>query len=82
MFDWLINQSMRNKMAVAAGIVALVVWGLYSAVQLPFDAVPDITNNQIQVITHSPALAPQEVERYLTIPVEQSMANLPGSEGA
>jgi cobalt-zinc-cadmium resistance protein CzcA len=80
MFDWLINQSMRNKMAVAAGIVALVVWGLYSAVQLPFDAVPDITNNQIQVITHSPALAPQEVERYLTIPVEQSMANLPGLE--
>lgn len=80
MFDWLINQSMRNKMAVAAGIAALIVWGLYSAWQLPFDAVPDITNNQIQVITHSPALAPQEVERYLTIPVEQAMANLPGVE--
>lgn len=78
MFDLLIQQSMRNKGAVAAVVVALIIWGLYSAWQLPFDAVPDITNNQIQVIAHSPALAPQEVERNLTIPVEQAMANIPG----
>ena len=52
--------------------------GVYSAAHLPLDAVPDITNNQVQVVTVSPALAPQEVERFITYPVEIAMANLPG----
>jgi hypothetical protein len=50
-------------------------------VQLPIDAVPDITNNQVQVITTTPTLAAQEVEQFVTAPIEQAMASLPGSGG-
>ncbi len=58
--------------------LALVVWGSYSLTQLPIDAVPDITNNQVQVITVSPSLAAPEVERLITFPIEQTMATIPG----
>ena len=58
--------------------VALIIWGAYSFTQLPIDAVPDITNNQVQVITTSRNLATQDVEKFLTYPVELEMANLPG----
>jgi len=78
MFEKIITFSVRNKAVVAIGIAALVVWGLYSLQQLPIDAVPDITNNQVQVVTLSPALAPQEVERLITMPVELTMASIPG----
>nr|WP_245402719.1 CusA/CzcA family heavy metal efflux RND transporter [Pontibacter sp. E15-1] len=60
--------------------MALVVWGGYSLTQLPIDAVPDITNNQVQVITVSPSLAAQEVERLISFPVEQTMATIPDVE--
>ena len=56
-------------------LVALVAWGGYSAVNLPLDAIPDVTNNQVQVITQSPALAAQEVEQLLTIPLELQLAH-------
>ncbi|GIL22891.1 MAG: hypothetical protein BroJett042_14040 [Bacteroidota bacterium] len=57
--------------------IALVLWGSYSLKQLPIDAVPDITNNQVQIITVSPTLAAPEVERLVTFPVEQTMATIP-----
>ncbi len=60
--------------------VALIVWGVWSATQLPIDAVPDITNNQVQIITVCPTLAGQEVEQLVTYPIEQSIANLPDLE--
>lgn len=57
--------------------LALIVWGVWSATKLPIDAVPDITNNQVQIITLCPTLAGQEVEQLVTYPIEQSIANLP-----
>ncbi len=58
--------------------LALILWGSYSVTQLPIDAVPDITNNQVQVLTVSPSLAANEIERLVTFPVEQTMATIPG----
>ncbi len=58
----------------------LILWGAWSATRLPIDAVPDITNNQVQIITVCPALAGQEVEQLVTFPVEQSIANIPDIE--
>jgi len=58
----------------------LVIWGIWSATRLPIDAVPDITNNQVQIITACPALAGQEVEQLVTFPIEQSIANIPNIE--
>ncbi|WP_448636453.1 efflux RND transporter permease subunit [Pedobacter panaciterrae] len=60
--------------------LALIAWGVYSLKQLPIDAVPDITNNQVQVITLSPSLATQEVERLISYPVEQTMSTIPEIE--
>jgi cobalt-zinc-cadmium resistance protein CzcA len=77
MLDNLIGFSIRNKFIVLMGVLALIGWGTYSLLNLPLDAVPDITNNQVQIVTQSPTLAPQEVERFITTPVELSMANLP-----
>ncbi len=60
--------------------LALIVWGVWSASKLPLDAVPDITNNQVQIITLTPTLAAQETEQLVTYPIEQSLANLPDLE--
>jgi cobalt-zinc-cadmium resistance protein CzcA len=60
--------------------LALIVWGVWSASKLPIDALPDITNNQVQIITVCPTLAGQEVEQLVTYPIEQSVANLPDLE--
>lgn len=60
--------------------LALIVWGAWSAAKLPVDAVPDITNNQVQIITLTPTLAAQETEQLVTYPIEQSLANLPDLE--
>lgn len=60
--------------------LGLIAWGIWSASKLPIDAVPDITNNQVQIITQAPTLASQEVEQLVTYPIEQSMANLPDLE--
>lgn len=78
MIDSIIKFSIHNKFVVGLLVALLAAWGVYSAAHLPLDAVPDITNNQVQVVTVSPALAPQEVERFITYPVEIAMANLPG----
>lgn len=80
MFDKVIAFSIKNKVVVGAFTLALMLWGGWSLQQLPIDAVPDITNNQVQVITVSPSLAAQEIERLVTFPVEQTMATIPGIE--
>jgi len=76
MFDTIIRFSIRNKLVVGAFVLALIGWGGYSAYNLPVDAVPDITNNQVVIITQTPALAAQEAERFITTPLELAMANL------
>jgi cobalt-zinc-cadmium resistance protein CzcA len=78
MLDKIILFSIKNKLIIGVFTIALIIWGSWSATQLPIDAVPDITNNQVQVITTSPSLAAQEIERLITFPVEVNMANIPG----
>lgn len=80
MLDKIIRFSIRNKFVITLMTLALVVWGVWSAMRLPIDAVPDITNNQVQIITITPTLAGQEVEQLVTFPIEQSIANLPHIE--
>jgi len=58
--------------------IGLIAWGAYSVTKLPIDAVPDITNNQVQVITVAPSSGAQDIERFVTFPVEQTMATIPG----
>lgn len=77
MLDRIIRFSIRNKLVIAVFTLALIVWGFWSATQLPVDALPDITNNQVQIITKAPTLAAQEVEQFITYPIERSMGNLP-----
>lgn len=77
MFDKIIALSIRNKAFVGALTVALVVWGVWSALRLPIDAVPDITNNQVQVIAQAPSLGAQEVEQFITAPIELALSNIP-----
>ena len=77
MLDKIISFSIRNKLLVAIMTVALVAWGVWSALRLPIDAVPDITDNQVQIITSSPTLATQEVEQLITAPIEQAIARCP-----
>ena len=80
MFQKLITYSIRNKLVVGVMVLALAVWGVWSLVHLPFDATPDITNNQVQVITQAPSLGAQEVEQYITTPIEMALANIPRLE--
>lgn len=80
MIDKIIRYSIEHKLIVGIVVAALIGWGAWSLSQLPIDAVPDITNNQVQVLTVSPNLAASEVEAFVTFPVEQAMQNLPGIE--
>ena len=77
MLNNIIRYSITHKLVIGLLTLALIVAGVYSLKQLPVDAVPDITNNQVQVITNSPTLAAQEVERLITFPVEITMATIP-----
>jgi len=77
MIERIIHFSIKNKFLIILFIVALVGWGIYSLTQLPVDAIPDITNNQVQVISLSPSLAVQEVESSVTAPLEVALANIP-----
>lgn len=80
MFQKLITYSIHNKLVVGVATLALIVWGVWSLIHLPFDATPDITNNQVQVITQAPSLGAQEVEQNITTPVEMALANIPRIE--
>ncbi len=77
MIERIIQFSIRNKFIIGLFVVALVGWGTYSLTQLPIDAIPDITNNQVQIISLSPSLAVQEVESSITAPIEIAVANIP-----
>ena len=77
MLNRIIYFSIHNKLVIGLLTLALICWGTMAALRLPIDAVPDITNNQVQVITWSPSLSPQEVEQLITYPVEFNISNIP-----
>lgn len=80
MLHTIIGFSIRNKLIVGLFIIALIGYGAYQITILPIDAVPDITNNQVQVITVAPALGASDIERLITFPIEQNCSNIPGLE--
>jgi len=65
-------------MVIGIFLLVWIAWGIYSMFKIPLDAVPDITNNQVQVITTTPNLGTADIEQFVTYPVELSMSNLPG----
>lgn len=76
----IIQYSVSNKAVIGLFMLAWIGWGTWSLNNLSIDAIPDITDNQVRVITTAPALATQEIEQFITYPVELTMANLPGVE--
>ena len=77
MFQRIIKFSIENKLVVGVFTCALVAWGLWSLLHLPFDATPDITNNQVQIIVTSQSTGAEEMERNVTTPIEMALANIP-----
>src|SRR3954468_22129726 len=80
MIDKLLELSLRQRAFILLAVLALVAVGLWSALRLPIDAVPDITGVQVQINTEVPALAAEESEKLVTRPIEIEMAGLPGIE--
>src|SRR5699024_2572869 len=78
MINKIILFSIKNKFIIGLFTTALIGFGLYSMTRVPLGAVPDITDNQVQVITTSPNLSTTDIEQYITYPVELAVANLPG----
>ncbi len=78
MIHGIISFSVRNKLIILLFTIAIVIAGIWSLTRVPIDAVPDITNNQVQVITQSPNLGTEEIERFVSYPIEQAVSNLPG----
>ncbi len=78
MIQSIIRFSIKNKLVIGLFVLALIIWGGYAVTRLPIDAVPDITDNQVQVITTSPALGAPDVERLITFPIEQVNSTIPG----
>ncbi|MCB1054558.1 MAG: efflux RND transporter permease subunit, partial [Acidobacteria bacterium] len=76
----IIDLSLDNRLLVVALWLLVAGLGVRAMLQLPIDAVPDVTNVQVQVLTNSPGLAPEEVERFITFPVETAMSGLPRIE--
>ncbi|WP_353159040.1 CusA/CzcA family heavy metal efflux RND transporter [Myroides odoratus] len=77
MLDKIIQFSIRNKFIIGLFVLGLIAVGSYSLMNLPMDTQPDITNNQVQIITSSPTLATQEVEQFITYPIEQAVKPIP-----
>jgi cobalt-zinc-cadmium resistance protein CzcA len=77
MLDKIIHFSIHNKFIIGLFTFTLILVGAYSAITLPIDALPDITNNQVQIITTSPTLATQEIEQFITYPIEISLKTIP-----
>ncbi|MCB0770084.1 MAG: efflux RND transporter permease subunit, partial [Flavobacteriales bacterium] len=77
MIERIIQYSIRHKLVVGLGVLLLITLGVRATVRLPVDAVPDITNNQVQVITIAPTLATLEVEQFVSYPIELALSNLP-----
>lgn len=78
MLDHIIQFSIKNKLIIGLLTLVLIGYGAYQTTRLPIDAVPDITNNQVQVITTAPSLGAPDVERLITFPIEQANSNIPG----
>ncbi|MDR2674256.1 MAG: efflux RND transporter permease subunit, partial [Opitutaceae bacterium] len=76
MIDKILEFSLRQRVFVLIGAAALIFIGIWSALRLPIDAVPDITNVQVQVNTAVPSLAPEEIEKLVTYPVEVEMGGI------
>ncbi|MBY0426469.1 MAG: efflux RND transporter permease subunit, partial [Cytophagales bacterium] len=80
MINKLIEFSTKNRLTVIICVLALAIWGGYSLSKLPIDAIPDITNKQVTIITLCPNLGPVEVEQFVTSPIEIEMSNIKGLE--
>ena len=80
MINGLIRFSVENRLIVLLMVAIMAAAGAYSLLNLPIDAVPDVTNVQVQVLTAAPSLAPLEIERQITFPVEVAMSGLPNIE--
>ncbi len=78
MLNTIIRFSVKNKLIIGLFVLLLVGYGAYECTRLPIDAVPDITDNQVQVITSVPSLGAPDVERLITFPIEQATSNIPG----
>jgi heavy metal efflux system protein len=78
MLDKIIYYSIQNKLVIGILTIGLIIWGCYSMTRLPIDAVPDITNNQVQILTTAPSQSALDIERLVTFPVEQTMSTIPG----
>lgn len=78
MLNKIIFFSIKNKLIIGLFTVLLIAWGGYALKKLPIDAVPDITNNQVQVISNAPSQAAADIERLVTFPIEQAVATIPG----
>lgn len=77
MIEKIIQFSVNNKLITGILLLVFVGWGVYSTTQLSIDALPDVTNNQVQVISNCPNLATQEVEQFITYPIEMQMKTIP-----
>ncbi|MEP7235156.1 MAG: efflux RND transporter permease subunit, partial [Ignavibacteriota bacterium] len=80
MFEKIISGSVKRRGMVIATVLLLAIAGVYCALNLSIDAVPDITNNQVQVLTNAPTFGPLEIERLITHPIETEMRNIPNVE--
>src|SRR3989441_8132418 len=80
MLDRLIDFTITNRWIVIAGALVLIGVGGYALYTIPVEAFPDLTNNQVVVITEAPSLPPTEVEQLVTFPIEQAMLGLPDKE--
>ena len=78
MLERLLAFSIRNRRAVVFAVMVLAAFGVQSLLNLPIDAVPDITNNQVQINTLVPSLSPVEIEKQVTFPIETALAGIPG----
>ncbi len=77
MITSIIRFSIHNKLITGLLLLGFVAWGAWNVTQLPIDALPDVTNNQVIVITNAPDLATQEVEQFITYPLELQLKNMP-----
>ncbi|MDV3559537.1 CusA/CzcA family heavy metal efflux RND transporter [Elizabethkingia anophelis] len=80
MLTKIIEFSVRNKLIIGLLVIALIGIGTYQTTKLPIDAVPDITNNQVQVITIAPSFGATDIERLVTFPIEQATGNISGTK--
>lgn len=78
MLNKIIEFSVRNKLIIGLFTIALILLGIYETTKLPIDAQPDITNNQVQVITIAPSYGAADIERLVTFPIEQATSNISG----